>query len=61
MIEVIKKHLPGAICFKCRSYMKEGQTIISIPFDCRHPVYKKRNRKLKGDKVLWFHAHEICA
>jgi hypothetical protein len=58
MIELIS--VGKRTCFKCKFPLKEGDEIHSVPYDCRHPVYKKKNKKLKGDKVLYFHTHVKC-
>lgn len=61
-IEVVQKCgiSSHGYCFRCRKHMKGGEQIQCVPYDLKHNVYRKRNKKLGADHVLWFHAHVKC-
>jgi hypothetical protein len=51
---------PTSYCWFCKHLFKEGQAYRLHLLDCRHPVYKKRNKKLKADTHIALKVHIDC-
>ena len=57
IIEKVDPLSPHSYCFVCKRLLKPGEGYMLKQLDCRHPVYKKNNRRLKGNTHIGLKVH----